>query len=78
MGYATNPASRWVAVTPSDTVNLRPPCRGLYVAGAGDVALVGDDDHVEVFTFAAGEIKPLGPKRVNNTDTTATGIVALY
>ena len=78
MGIRSDPATKWAAVTPSDSVDLTPPCRGLYVTGAGNVACVGDDDAVTVFAFAAGEIKPLGPKRVNSTSTTATGIVALY
>jgi hypothetical protein len=73
------PARSWKAVTPSDTVNLAPGCRGLWVGTAGDLALVGDDDHVETFTTAnAGSFIPLGAKRVNDTDTTATNIIALY
>lgn len=72
------PARSWVAVTPSDTVDLPAGCRGLFVTGAGDLALVGSDNHVEVFPVAAGAVLPLGPIRVNDTDTDATGIIALY
>ena len=73
------PARSWKAVTPSDTVNLAPGCRGLWVGTAGDLVLVGDDDHAETFTTANdGTFVPLGPKRVNDTSTTADNIIALY
>lgn len=73
------PARSWVSVTKSDTVNLPAGCRALWIGGVGDVALVGDDDVAITFTaVAAGTILPLGPKRVNSTNTTATLIVALY
>lgn len=78
MSEKSKPATRWVAVTPSDATNLAVPCRGIYATGAGNVVLVGDDDVTGTFIFAAGEIKALGAKRVNATDTTATGIIALY
>lgn len=72
------PGRSWAAVTPSDTVNLPAGCRAIYVGGAGDVALVGDDGVAVVFAATAGQIIPLGPKRVNATSTTATSIVAIY
>lgn len=72
------PAVRWADVTPSDTVDLRPACRALYAHGAGDIVAVGSDGVAKAFTFAAGEIKPLAATRVNATNTTATGIRALY
>lgn len=81
MATALDPGSarRWVSVTPSDTVNLATGCRGLFVTVAGNVALVGNDDVAITFTgIAAATVLPLGPKRVNSTNTTATGIIALY
>lgn len=73
------PARQWVAVTPSNTVNLPAGCCGLFVTGAGNVAAVGADGHVEVFAvLEPGKVLPIGPIRVNVTDTTATGIIALY
>ncbi len=77
-GYRTNPASRWVDVTPNDTQNLRPACRGLWVESTGTVSLVGDDGNAVSFTLDAHVIYPLGATRVNSTGTTATGIKALY
>lgn len=73
------PARVWVTVTPSDTTNLPSGCRGLWIGGAGNVALVGEDGVVVTFSgIAAATVLPLGPKRVNATNTTATPIVALY
>jgi hypothetical protein len=78
MTERSNPATRWQAVTPSDTVDLKPACRGLFVSSAGDVACVGLDDVVCVFPLDARTVYPLGVKRVNLTGTDATGIFALF
>lgn len=72
------PARQWVAVTPSDSVNLPAGCRGLYCNDGGNIAAVGSDGNVEVFTTAVGQTLAIGPVRVNSTDTTATSILALY
>lgn len=74
-------------ITPSDTLDIEnragnpAVCRMLYATGAGNIALVLADDEVTqpvVFIFAAGEIKQLNCKRIMSTNTTATGIVALF
>jgi hypothetical protein len=40
---------------------------------------VGEDNAVQTFTgVGAAVILPIGPKRVNATNTTATLIIALY
>lgn len=78
MSEKSKPAERWPAVTPSDTVNLASPCRALYAHTAGDVVAVGRDGVAGTFLFAAGETKSLAAIRVNQTGTTATGILALY
>ena len=75
------PSRRWMAVTPSNTVNLPAGVRALWVGGAGDLSLVGDDDVALVFTIETEQIGraiPLAPKRVNATGTNATGIKALF
>lgn len=73
------PIRKWIAVTPSDTVNLPAGAIGLYVGGAGNVAAVGVDDAALTFTAVpVGTFMPIGPKRVNSTNTTATLILALY
>jgi len=73
------PPTSWVAVVKSDSVDLPKGCTRIYVGGAGDVALVGQDDvavtfsAVPVGTFIIGN-----PKRVNSTGTTATLMVAMF
>lgn len=71
------------AVTPSDATKFTfGYCRALYAAGAGNIVAIMKDeagaDLAVTFAFAAGEIKPIPCCRVNNTNTTATGIVALW
>ena len=68
------------AVTPSDTVNYDGRvARGLYVGGAGNVALVTDAGATVTFTgLLAGSILPVRHRRVNSTSTTATNLVALF
>jgi hypothetical protein len=68
------------AISKSDTVNfpLGSP-DAIYVGGAGVVALVFADNTVVNVTATAGLILPVAQvKRVNNTDTTATAMVACY
>lgn len=72
------PGVSWVSVTPHDSNNLPAGCRGLYVAVAGHLVLVGYDDVAVTFSNVPVGVLPCGPKRVNATGTTATGIVAIY
>lgn len=67
------------AVSPSDTVDLANPARGLYVGVSGDVKvdMVGGGT-VTLKAMAAGVIHFLRIKRIYNTGTTATNMVALY
>lgn len=67
------------AVTPSDTVNYTDgTARALYVGGAGNIVIV--DPTGEAITYAAlpGDIFEIASIRVNNTNTTATSIVAWF
>ena len=78
-GAEAAPSSSWRTITPSDSANLPAGCRGIYVGGAGNLALVGDNDTVIVFTAVpVGTFMPCAAKRVNSTSTTATLLVALY
>lgn len=73
------PAKRWIAVTPNDGADLPGGTpKALWVNGAGNLNLVGDDGHEEVFTVAVAGQVDLRPVRVKATSTTATGIKALY
>jgi len=76
------PASynRLAAITKHDTTNfpLGPP-EAIYVGGAGVVALVFQDDTVVNVTAVAGAFLPFrNVKRVNDTNTNATVMVACY
>lgn len=73
-------AFNFVAVTPSDTVDLATPARAFFIGVTGDVALVPLDGSTAV-TFknvASGQIIPVQARRINSTNTNATDIVALY
>lgn len=70
-------------ITPSDSEDLSTKgTEAILVGGAGDleVTLTGMEDGESVILkdLNAGEIYELDVKRVWNTDTTATDIVALY
>ena len=81
MAYQNNPNSsiKYADVTPSDSVDLPDGvCRGIIITAAGTVSMVGVDNVAVTFTLQAGIVYPIGCKRVNATNTTATGIKALY
>lgn len=67
-------------ITPSDTVDLLQPTRGLYIGGAGNVNVIfaGDTAATLLIAPALGVPLPLRVKRVLAASTTATGIVGLY
>lgn len=76
----TVPALDGLAVTPSDTVDFSDAeeVRGLYIGGAGDVAVEMESGTVVFAGAVAGTILPIKCSRVNATDTSATNIVVLY
>lgn len=76
-GMMADPAVDAVAVTPSDSTVV--DFRGLYVGGAGNVAIKGKPGGTAV-TFVgvlAGSVLPVRCTRVMSTNTTATSIVGL-
>ena len=83
-GLHDNIAESFAAVTPSDTVSYVHSnggtliARGLYVGGAGNVALVNKDGVAVTFTAPpVGSILWFKHIRVNATNTTATLLVRL-
>ncbi len=75
------PFNRMLAITKSDTVNIRTDGRltdAVQVGGAGIVVAVMQDDTTCAITAVAGEILPIAIKRINSGTTTATLCVALY
>lgn len=74
-----SPAREAVAVTPHDTTELTNVCRALYVGGSGNIVLTTAESGTAItFTNVPVGILPVGCRRVNSTNTTATNIVALY
>jgi hypothetical protein len=73
-------------ITPSDTVNFDASaswpypraCDALYVGGAGTIIAVLEDGSTQAVVGVAGTIVPVRAIRVNDTDTTATDLVALW
>lgn len=65
------------AVTKSDVTALK--LRGLYVGGAGDVAVIlkGDTDAVTFKAVPVGTILPFSITKVMSTNTSATQLVGL-
>lgn len=76
--------SRAIAVTPSDTADLTFPIglngtKYLYVGASGDVAAItSSGDSVTFKALASGVFHPISIRRVLATNTTATGILAVY
>jgi hypothetical protein len=75
---ATHPASTVIAITPNDATILQDDLRGLYIGGAGNLAVITSGGQTVTFVgLAAGTILPVSVKRVLATGTTATSILAL-
>lgn len=69
------------AVTPSDTADLSPYAKAIYVGGAGDVrCILVDSSDLEAVTFVGMAVgwHPIQVRRVFATGTTATNIVAVW
>lgn len=77
-----NPADRFFAITPSDTVNFNDVTRGIYIgsiSGGAVVVVVGLDGQAVTFNgVVAGSVLPVRAIRVNNTNTTASSLVGLF
>lgn len=74
--------ARWVAVVPSDTVDLpEGVCKGLYINGGGVLVFLpanNTDSEVVTINVADGTYQGGFVRRVKSTSNTATGIWALY
>jgi len=70
---------RWAVITKSDTVDIASGItNAVYSDSAQDLVIHGADDTPGTFTFAAGEIKPLGAKRVLSTGSGVGEAIGLY
>jgi hypothetical protein len=81
MGYKFAPVApsfKAVAVTPSD-VTVIPVTRGIYIGGAGNLAVRMEDGQTVTFTApVVGTILDIAVDMVMSTNTTATLLVAMY
>lgn len=80
IGMVDAPATRAFAVTTSDTVNFEFTTRGLWTGTGGTIVLVpmGQSNAVTFASVPPGVVLPIRVKRVNATNTTATGLIGLY
>ena len=90
MAQASGTFNRSVLIAKSDTVNFDGstyaanaatkalPADAIFVGGAGVVVAVFEDGTTGAFTVLAGTLLPLTCIRVNNTNTTASLMNALY
>jgi len=71
------PAVNAVSVTPSDSTDLDPPARALYIGGTGDIKVDTINGDTATFTAHPVGYMPVEVKRVHSTGTTASSILAL-
>lgn len=77
MSESVAPAVRYAAVTPSDATIVG--ARALYIGTTGNVAVQADAQSSAVtFTNVPVGMFPVSAYKVMSTNTTASGIVALY
>lgn len=76
MSHREYMANDWAAITPHDTNTVQ--VNGIYVGGAGNVRLIGENASDETFAgVTAGTILPVFGKVIVHTDSTATLMLAL-
>lgn len=67
------------SVTPSDTTVFDKPTRGIYIGGAGNIAVRMVSGTVLTFTSVpAGSILPVQVDQVRAANTTASAIIGLF
>jgi hypothetical protein len=73
------PASRLVAVEPSDDTDLPDGiARSLFVGTAGDIELIDASGGQVRLSSGSSQYHPVRVRRILATGTTASGIIALY
>lgn len=73
------PAENAIAVTPDDDTDLEFTTRAVLIGGGGDIEVVmAGAGNTVVMTVADGAFLPIRVSRIKATNTTATGIVALW
>jgi hypothetical protein len=78
-GARSAPSAQAAVVTPDNDNDLTYVTRGLFVGGAGNIAVVMLGGQAVTFTgVVAGSVLPIRVTRVKFTGTTATNINALW
>ena len=73
-----DPYNVWIAVTPSDTVDLPNLTAAIRSGSNGVMVIVAQDNTKAAFHVVTGDIIPVKARRVDATNTTGNNIVALY
>lgn len=85
--FANMPAHRHIAVSPDDDNDLVDQegqgilARALFIGGAGDISIHDHEGNAVTYTIATGAVPfilPVVTRRVLQTNTNATNIVALW
>ncbi len=76
----SSPASRGATITPNNNNDLPTYTRAIYVGGGGNLSLipVGQEGSISLADVPAGTFVPIRAKRVLQTGTSATSLVALW
>lgn len=74
----TSPPPNCAEVTPNDGADLAKDTRAINVAGSGTVKVTTTKGQTVTLYIAAGIAFPVRVSRIWSTDTTATGIVAMW
>lgn len=77
-GRGSNPASDGFAISTNNSTDFTVQPRGIYVGGAGDVAVILGGSTLTFVGVVAGSILPISPTRVMATGTSATDLIGLY
>lgn len=74
------PFNVFANITPSDTIDIPEGLtHGVWVGGVGNIVFVLEDNSTVTLTAVpAGTFLPVKVRRINNTLTTATLMVAMY
>ena len=74
-----SPARRKTVITPNDSTDLAEIPRALWIGTGGDLnCILADDAGASVIPSLTAGYHPLRTVRILDTNTTASGIVALY
>lgn len=74
----SDPASSAREIVPDDNMDLPFRPRSIYVAYGGDLRVQLDHGPVTFENLPSGALLPIRPTRVYASDTTCTGLIAIW